>query len=142
MKLFFYIFTFLLLMYSSAIADWSQTFRDHYETKGIDTAVSTSLGEGINPDQIKQQGLLIEVLPSPELIKALFCSLVQPAIISDAAKVNNLPESTVAEGYQLALAQCAEEMEEQMNIAPNMPFPGANPAGQIRPAQASPWTFK
>lgn len=141
MKLFFYILTISLLIYSSARADWSQTFRSIYETKGIDTAVSTSLGEGINPNQIMQNGLLIEGLPSPELIKALFCAMVQPAIIYDAAKANQLEESKVVEGYQLALAQCAAEMEEQMNIAPNMLFPGANPAGQKSPAQASPWTF-
>lgn len=84
---------------------------------------------------------MIKELPPPELIKALFCSLVQPAAIYDAAEVNHVAETTVIEGYQLALEQCAAEMEEQLNVAPGAPFPGAPPAGQGRPAQASPWNF-
>ncbi len=142
MKLFFCFLTAFLLTCSLAKADWSQTFRSTYGEKGVDTAVVTALGEGIAPVQIMQYGLIIEGLDYTELIKALFCALVMPATINEAAEVNQVPESTVSEGYQRALTQCAEEMEEQENIAPQTAFPGASPAGQGRPAQASPWNFK
>lgn len=134
----------LIIFYLScsvAWADWAETFRTNFQTEGIDTAVSAALGEGIPPVQIIGFGIGIEDLPPPHMIKALFCALVQPSIIYDAAEANQLQDATVNEGYQLALAQCPEVLEEQVNAAPNAAFPGAAPAGKGRPSQASPWNF-
>ncbi|GAB4346397.1 MAG: hypothetical protein Kow0089_23740 [Desulfobulbaceae bacterium] len=141
MKLIFYLLLTVLITCTPALADWSDTFRGTYQAKGIDTAVTEALGEGIAPAAIMELGITIKELPQPELIKALFCALVQPTTIYDAARINQVAESTVEEGYQLALAQCAEDMEEALNIAPSAQFPGVPPADQGRPAQASPWNF-
>lgn len=141
MKIIFQVVCICVFVSSPALADWTKTFQANYIEKGIDTAVVTALSEGTAPVQIVQYGKEIEGLAAPELIKALFCALVQPAIIYESAEINQIPVATVEEGYQLALAQCAAEMEEQVNVAPQAPFPGVPPGGRGRPAQASPWTF-
>lgn len=142
MRLIIYFLIIFCLSCSAARADWSETFRTNFETKGIDTAVTGALSEGVSPVQIIELGITIEELPPPETIKALFCALVQPAVIYDAAEANQLQDSMVSEGYQRALAQCPEILEEQVNAAPNGAFPGPAPAGKGRPSQASPWNFK
>lgn len=141
MKIIFQVVCICLLFSSPALADWTETFRTTYIEKGIDTAVVTVLSEGTAPVQIMQYGKQIEGLATPELIKALFCALIQPATIYESAEATQIPVAKVEEGYQLALAQCAEEMEEQVNVAPVTPFPGVPPGGRGRPAQASPWNF-
>ena len=120
----------LLFLWSSVTMaeDWSQTFRETYAAKGVDEAVVNALSSGITPDQILKTGLPIVGLQPAELIKALFCALVPPAYIYDAATVNSVKDETVLEGYELALAQCAEAMEEKENSAPVF-LPGQQPAG-------------
>jgi len=134
----------LLLTCSSAFADWTQLFLDAYTEKGIDTAVVTVLKNDITPNQIMDYGLTIEGLEQPELIKALFCAMVQPNTIYEAAADHQLTEATVAKGYQLALAQCAEAMEEQLNIGgdPAGQFPETQPGGDSGSHRASPWNFE
>lgn len=134
----------LLLCATMAMAaEWTQTFHDTYQARGIDEAVVNALGEGITPDQIIKTGLPIEGLAPAELIKALFCALVPPAYIYDAATANKVKDETVLEGYELALAQCAEAMEEKKNSAPVL-LPGKQPAGAgpVRPGAASPSNFE
>lgn len=130
-----------MLICSPAFADWTQVFNTNYKKKGIDTAVITALSEGIAPYQIVQLGVQIEELPAHELIKALFCSLVQPTIIYEAAEANQVNEQSVTEGYQLALEQCGAQMEKQLNVAPVKPFSEVPPGKKRRPAQSSPWNF-
>lgn len=135
--------TLLLLIWStvSLADDWTQSFRDTYYEKGIDEAVVHALSEGIVPDQIIKAALPLNDLKQEELVKALYCALVPPAYIFDAATVNGITEKTVQQGYELALAQCAEEMEEKESAAPAIvPGKAANPAGSS--TTASPWNFE
>lgn len=129
---------------SPAFADWTQLFLSTYTEKGIDRAVVTALENDITPAQIMGYGLTIEGLEKPELIKALFCAPVQPNMIYDAAETNRLGEETVAKGYQLALAQCAEAMEEQLNVGtdPASQFPAERTEGEGGSHRASPWNFE
>lgn len=132
----------LLLIWStmSLAADWSQSFRDTYYAKGIDEAVVNALSEGIAPDQLMKTALPLEDLKPEVLVKALYCALVPPAYIYDAAKVNGISEEIVQQGYELALAQCAKEMEEKESAAPTIvPGNATNPEG--RTSTASPWNF-
>lgn len=140
--LFIFLITFLLTC-SSALADWTQLFLASYTEKGIDTAVVEALENEITPDQIMAYGLTVTDIEQPELIKALFCALVQPTTIYEAAETNRLPETTVSQGYQLALAQCAEAMEEQLSVGsdPAAQFPDALPKTDSRSTLASPWNF-
>ena len=133
----------LLLAWStlSLADDWTQSFRDIYYEKSIDEAVVHALSEGIAPDQIIKAALPLKELKQEELVKALYCALVPPAYILDAAIANGITEQIVQQGYELALAQCAEEMEEKENAAPAfIPGNAANPAGNT--STASPWTFE
>lgn len=135
--------TLLLLIWStvSLADDWTQSFRDTYYEKSIDEAVVYALSEGIVPDQIIKAALPLKDLKQEELVKALYCALVPPAYIFDAATANGITEKTVQQGYELALAQCAEEMEEKENAAPAIiPGNAANPAGST--TTASPWNFE
>lgn len=151
MKVRLLIFTLLLLGSTFSLAeDWQQAFRETYSSKGIDEAVVNALGTGASPDQIIKTGLPIEGLNPAELVKALFCALVPPAYIYDAAEVNRIEDETVQEGYELALAQCAEEMEERKLSSPAY-LPGKQAAGiggsgaippePERPEPASPANF-
>ena len=108
--------------------------------QGIDETVAGLLSEGYSPEQIIK-GLLSERMQREEIIKALYCALVPPAYIRDAAQANSLTEETVIRGYELALAQCACAMEEKRNAAP-VQFPGpVSPPAANRSSNASPSTF-
>lgn len=127
------------------MADWTKTFYANYTEKGIDNAVKTALEEGKSPDLIIRTAMPIKNLEEEKLIKALFCCLALPGSIYDAAGANGIPESTVARGYQLALAECANEMEENLNAAlsPENQPPELSPSKQVRGSSfASPWKFE
>ena len=131
-----------LLLY---FAEWTDVFYDTYNTNGIDQAVIFALSEAKSPGEIIEAALLIEDIEEPRLIQALFCALVLPGSIYEAAEANNITEETVAKGYELSLAVCAREMEENLNIAinPTPQFPELSPSKRIRrPVYASPWTFE
>lgn len=132
----------LLVCITVAMADdWSQAFRDTFYAKGIDEAVVNALSEGATPDQLIKTALPLKDLKHEELIKALYCALVPPAYIQDAAVANGISNEIVQQGYELALAQCAEEMEEKANAAPGF-LPGkATPSGG-RTGNASPSNFE
>jgi hypothetical protein len=134
----------LLLLFSCGVAlaqDWVREFRETYSVRGIDEAVVNALSLGVSPDQLIQTSLPLEDLKPEELIKALYCALVPPAYIQDAAAANDIPVETLQQGYELALAQCAEEMEEKANAAPAfIPGNASSPGG--RSVTASPSTFE
>lgn len=134
-----------LVICATAFADWAENFYANYEEQGIDHAVKTALGEGNSPDRIVRTALPIKDLEQDKLIKALFCGLALPGSIYEAAEVNGIPESTVAQGYQLALAECAREMEENLNaaVSPANPPPELSPSKRVRGSSfASPWKFE
>lgn len=132
----------LLLWTSLAFADdWAQSFRETYYAKGIDEAVVNALSEGISPDQLIKTALPIKDLKPEELIKALYCALVPPAYIQDGAAANGIKDEIVRQGYELALAQCAEDMEEKAKSAPAfLPDRAANTGNKKN--TASPSTFE
>lgn len=135
----------LLFSLSPALAAWEDTFPNLYREKGIDEAVIRALAEGANPDQIIKVALPLENLTQEALIKALFCALAQPEAIRDAAKSNSITDTKVDEGYQLALASCARQMEENLNatIIQAPQFPELAPSNRIRrTVYGSPWQFE
>ena len=139
----------LLLSTVSVAADWSQVFSDTFFAKGVDEAVVNALSEGITPELIVQTALPLQGMKQEELIKALYCALVPPPYIHDAASVNKITDETVQNGYELALQQCAEAMEEKENSLPvfpprrgglpsgGLPSGGTTPADEPRPASPS-----
>ncbi|MHB8809920.1 MAG: hypothetical protein ACYC9M_07875 [Desulfobulbaceae bacterium] len=132
----------LLLCATLAMADdWAQTFRDTFYAKGVDEAVVNALSEGVPPDQLIQTALPLKELKPEELIKAMYCALVPPAYIQDAAAANDVTDEIVQKGYELALAQCAEEMEEKATAAPAF-LPGKDSSPGGRTGTASPSNFE
>ena len=120
--------------FSVALAlSWHEKFVSNYEEQGIDLAVQTALSEGASPKQIIKKALPIEGLEKGVLVKALFCSGAKPEKVKSAAAANNIDETTVNDGYQLALTECGRQMEENFNIIP--------PGSSAR-ALSSPWKFK
>lgn len=142
MKKIFLSLTMLFATFSVASADWSSVFNDIYADKGLDEAVVYALSEGYSPDQIIQTALPIKSLQHDELIKALFCALAPLDAVYEAAKANNIADEKVTQGYDLALAECPNAMEEKAAAATQQ-----NPT--MAPAQsnnstnfASPSTFQ
>lgn len=120
--------------FSIALAlSWHERFVSNYEDQGIDLAVETALSEGASPNQIIKKALPIEGLEKGILVKALFCSGAKPEKVKSAAAANNIDETIVNDGYQLALTECGRQMEENFNIIP--------PGSSAR-ALSSPWKFK
>ena len=145
MKIYFVFLSILLVTCSTALAEWTDTFYLNFSDKGIDQAVKVALSEGYSPYQIIKTALPIKDLTQEELVKALFCGLALPGSIYDAAEVNGISESTVAEGYQLALGQCATDMEENLNaaVSPTNQPPELSPSKRGRGNDyASPWKFE
>jgi hypothetical protein len=140
------VLSFMLLMVgSAAVADLTDAFYADYTKNGIDQAVKTALVDGNSPDRIIRTALPIPDLEREKLIKALFCALALPGSIYDAAEANNIPDSTVAQGYQLALAECAAAMEENLNaaVSPVNQPPELAPSKRVRKSSfASPSNFQ
>ena len=142
----FIIVSFLLIVFgfSSAQAAWEENFATLFQEKGIDEAVISALAEGANPDQIIKIALPLTGMAPEALVKALFCALAQPEAIREAAKANAISEPAIDEGYQLALAGCARQMEENLNSAlvPDAQNSDQAPTNPVRkPAYGSPWKF-
>lgn len=140
-------FFLLLLLFVSSIAygGWQQDFRNIYTQNGIDDAVVNALAMGANPDQIIKEALPISSLKQERLIKALFCALAQPETIRNSALKNGIKELKVNEGYKLALEECSQQMEENLNAAldSSQQFPGNSSSDQARSTNyASPWKFQ
>jgi len=145
MKKSLFITIFIMLTAHVVLANWPENFQSIYADKGIDEAVKYSLSNGGNPDQIIKIAQPIDGLPEENLIKALFCALAQPDYIREAAEINKISDQTVDEGYQLALAECAREMEENLNavVNPTPQFPELSPSKRIRrTVYPSPWSFE
>lgn len=135
----------LLLTGSPAMGDWADDFHINFREKGIDQAVVAALAEGQSPDIIIKTALPLENLVRTELVKALFCGLALPGSIYDAAEINGISDSTVSKGYELALGECAKEMEENLNaaVSPTIPSPDQSPSKRVRgPVYSSPWKFE
>ena len=126
---------FFVFASSFAIAtSWHEKFVSNYEEKGIDLAVEIALREGANPDQIIKKALPIEGLERAVLVKALFCSGAQPVKVEQAAIANAINETTIHDGYQLALTECRRQIEENFNYI----VPASKSTGIL----ASPWKIK
>jgi len=144
-KKFFFLLSIFLITCAIARADWTGIFYQNYKEMGIDHAVKAALGEGHSPDQIIKTALPIDNLRQEELIKALFCALALPGSIYDSAEKNGISDQKVAEGYELALAVCAKEMEENLNaiVSPAGQSSDLSPTEQARGSDlASPWKFE
>lgn len=143
-----HVFLFVLLIMSSPVhAMWTDDFYKEYSASGIDPAVKSALGKGKSPDLIIKTALPINEIKKDELIKALFCGMALPGSIYEASEINNIPDATVSKGYQLALAQCANEIEETLNSAVYsiIPPPALSPSKRVRGTgyeYASPWKFE
>jgi hypothetical protein len=107
----------LLLFHTTVMAAWQDDFATIYAEKGIDAAVVAALAEGASPEQIIATALPLAGLKKELLLKALFCATAQPNAIQDGAAANGISESTVLEGYQLALDKCSRQMDEKLNSA-------------------------
>jgi hypothetical protein len=120
MKIFFLFLSIFLFtsttLFASKPSSWTEVFYETYDSAGIDRAVRYGLREAKSPDDIVKAALVIEGMDEPLLIHALYCALVLPDDIYIAAVANDITEETVSKGYDLALAVCAERMEENLAI--------------------------
>jgi hypothetical protein len=120
MKIFFSFLNIFLFtsttLFASMPSSWTDAFYETYDSAGIDRAVRYGLSEAKSPDQIVKAALAIEDMDEPLLIHALYCALVLPGDIYAAAGANGITEETVSKGYELALAVCADRMEENLAI--------------------------
>lgn len=126
---------------SAALADWTDVFRDMIAKKGLDEAVVHALSEGNSPELIIETALQVEGLEEQKLIKALFCALAPLMDVYEGAAANGIADEKVTEGYDLALEECPDAMEEKLDAAPplNRTLSPAGGAGGTN--SASPSTF-
>ena len=117
-------------------ATWHEKFVTNYEETGIDLAVEKAVKEdNKNPDQIIKIALpVIKEDERPVLIKALLCAGAKPEKVEAAAEKNKMNETTLSDGYQLALTECRRIMEENLNFIP--------PASGGGGTNASPWRWR
>lgn len=145
MRIYLFLTSFLLASGSPALAGWIADFSSTYTEHGIDRAIIRALEEGAAPEQIVETALPLPDLHEANLVKALFCALAQPDTVKNAAATHGISEKTINDGYQLALAECARQMAENLNSAldSSSRFPGSTySSGEARGTNyASPWKF-
>lgn len=103
---------------SFANADWLGDFMDNYTNKNIDEAVEKAVEEGITPDDIVKNGLTIETLSPPDLVKALYCAGVTGEDIYNAAQKNSVSEVIVTEGFRKSKDECGDMVTDTQPYTP------------------------
>jgi len=133
---------FLLAASTTILADGQGTFRETYAANGLDEAVITALSKGYSADQIIKFALPIEEITEENLVKSLFCALVPLDTIHKAAMTNKIPEKKVTAGYELALEECPDALEEKIKVStPRQAAPPLSP-GAGNSGFASPSDFR
>lgn len=124
------------LSVSVAHADWLTDFMDIYKNRNIDDAVEQAVEEGITPDDIVENGLTIETLSPPDLIKALYCAGVTGEDIYNSAQKYDISELIVAEGFKKSTEECGDRVTDTQPYTPTgavtRSFGGANTSGTSR----------
>lgn len=131
----------LFAVCSAALAGWTDVFRDMVREKSLDEAVVYALSEGNSPEIIIRTALSVDGLEEDKLIKALFCALAPLMDVYDGAAANGIADEKVTAGYDLALEECPDAMEEKLDAAPPLNrtlSPGGSAGGTN---SASPSTF-
>ncbi len=138
-------FLFLVIFLTAAatvLAEWPDTFRKIYSARGLDEAVITALSKGYSADQVIRLSRSIDGLAEEKLVKALFCALVPLEVIHRAAKMNSIPEKKITTGYELALEECPDALEEKIKVStPQQTAPPLSP-GAGNSGFASPSNFR
>lgn len=137
------LFTLVLLFAACSVvlADWKTVFRDMIAENGLDKAVIHALSEGNSPEMIIRTALPVAGLEEQNLIKALFCAPAPRMDVYEGARANGIADEKVTEGYNLALEECPDAMEEKADAAPTLNRTLAPSAGAGSSNSASPSTF-
>jgi hypothetical protein len=125
-------------------ANWLTEFMDIYKNQNIDAAVEKAVEEGVAPDDIVENGLTIETLSPPDLVKALYCAGVTGQDIYNAAQKYNVSELIVTAGFKKSTEECGDRVTDTQAYTPGgrqgRGFGGAN-RGQRGKPYASVSTF-
>ncbi len=111
----------VLMTFSAALAEWSDTFKETYNKKSIDEAVVDAMKEGVSPKLIVENGLQLKTLNPQNLVKALFCAGAKGQDIREAASEWQISELIVAAGYKKSIAECGDQVAD---VQPYPGFPG------------------
>lgn len=101
-----------------AYADWLADFMENYTNKGIDFAVEKAVKQDISTTDIMEQGLLIQTLTPPDLVKALYCAGVTGEDIYNAAQDFSVSELIIAEGFTKAKVECGDIVTDTQPYTP------------------------
>jgi len=99
-------------------AEWLTDFRDIYQKEGIDPAVVEALKQGAQPDQIMENGLLIEELNPQNLVKAMYCAGIRGDDIRAAAQQYGITDLIVVAGYNKSVEECSDRVVDTQAYTP------------------------
>ncbi len=127
----------LLVTFSVAFAEWLVDFRNIYFEVGIDDAVEAAVSEGATPDMIVENGLQLDGLTEPNLIKALYCAGARGKDIKRAAEKWKIDPFLVTAGYKRSLTECGDNVADSQAFTAagtGTNFVSVNPTGGTTPA--------
>lgn len=131
----------MIVLQGIAFAEWQFNFEETYFDKGIDQAVIVALEEGISPDMIIEQGVLIGNLNPQNLVMALYCAGVNGQDIKEAAFNNGISEMILTAGYKKSLVECSDTMADSQAYNTISVGFSTRTTGEVGSSSASPSTF-
>jgi len=126
-----------------AMAEWIATYKDVYQSKGIDEAVVEALKEGATPDAIMENGLKFEGLNPQNLVKAMYCGGIRGDDIRAAGQIYDVSDLLIVAGYKKSVEECGEQIADTQAYTPVasvLSFVGASLPG-AGTSNISPSTF-
>jgi hypothetical protein len=114
----FIIMAMVLGVANMAFAEWLTDFRDIYQEEGIDPAVVDALKQGAQPDQIMENGLLLEGLNPQNLVKAMYCAGIRGDDIRAAAQQFGVTDLIVVAGYNKSVDECGDQLVDTQAYTP------------------------
>ena len=110
--------TIVVMTGTIAWAEWLVDFKRIYRETNIDAAVLMAVEEGITPDLIVENGMLLEGLNPANLVKALYCAGVQGQDIRVAGEKWGISEVMLAAGFDKSIAECADRLADAQAFTP------------------------
>ena len=97
---------------------WVQDFAQEYVSFGIYPAVEQAINEGITPDEVMSNALMMGDINPMQLVAALYCASALPEDIRSAVVTAGISEMMMVAGFEQAKTVCGDEITDTQAYTP------------------------
>ena len=97
---------------------WVQDFAQEYVSFGIFPAVEQAINEGITPNEVMSNALMMGDINPMQLVAALYCASALPEDIRQAVQNEGMSEMMLVAGFEQAKTVCGDEITDTQAYTP------------------------